>query len=128
MFDRDATAEAEERQRAVVTRQARHLCRLVDDLLDVSRVTSGKIVLRKEPLDLVALGRRCVQQLEALAKGKVQTLELQQSPGPVMVDADPVRLEQVVVNLLTNAIKYTPPGGHVRVEVDREGSDAVLRV
>jgi signal transduction histidine kinase/CheY-like chemotaxis protein len=128
MLDRDVDGPSQERRRGVIARQARHLCRLVDDLLDVSRVTTGKVVLRREPLDLVALVERCVQQVERLAAAKHHTLELRLHGAPAPVDVDPVRMEQVVVNLLTNAIKYTPTEGHLTVEVTREGSEAVLRV
>ena len=116
------------RERAIILRQARHLSRLVDDLLDVSRVTSGKVVLRREIVDLVELARRCVEQSAAPADAKRQQLRFVAPTRAVFVDGDAVRLEQVLSNLLTNAIKYTPTGGHVDVTLELEGGEAVLRV
>jgi len=113
---------------AIVDRQAKHLGRLVDDLLDVSRVTSGKIALQKVPCELGEVVERATRQLEgAMRQGKLH-LELKRGPGPVMVDADPVRVEQIISNLLTNAVKYTPAGGRVQVSVEGEGGQAIMRV
>ncbi len=128
LMERETLGDAASRSRGVIARQARHLTRLVDDLLDVARVTTGKIALRPEPVDLATIAERCVQQVEVLAAAKRQSLDISRDVVAVEIDGDPVRLEQVVVNLLTNAIKYTPPGGHVDVAVAREGGDAVLRV
>ncbi|MET0342608.1 MAG: ATP-binding protein [Polyangiales bacterium] len=114
--------------REVMRRQAKHLARLVDDLLDVSRVTSGKIVLRRESLDLTGLVARCVDALTALAASHEQTLTLRTHGEPVMVDADPVRIEQVLVNLITNASKYTPAGGNIVVELSASETEAQLAV
>jgi signal transduction histidine kinase/CheY-like chemotaxis protein len=116
------------RERSIILRQARHLSRLVDDLLDVSRVTSGKVVLRRELVDLVELAQRCVEQSSAGARAKQQQMRFLAPMRSVFVDGDAVRLEQVLSNLLTNAIKYTPTGGHVDVTVELDGGDAVLRV
>ena len=114
--------------REIVRRQVGHLTRLVDDLLDVSRVTSGKIVLRREEVELRALIKRCIG---ALAQNLNNGTTLQQLyvDGPsVWVSADPVRLEQVLNNLINNAIKYTASGGTIEVSVDSEQDKAVLRV
>ncbi len=116
------------RERAIIGRQARHLSRLVDDLLDVSRVTSGKVVLRPEPIDLVELAERCVEQNRAAALAKRQELRLSVPTRTTFVDGDAVRLEQVVTNLLTNAVKYTPEHGHIEVAVEHDGAEAVIRV
>lgn len=116
-----------ERRIAVVRRQTRQLTRLVDDLLDVSRVTSGKVVLQLARVDLRDLVLRCLESFApAAAKGGLALTAgtLQEAT----VDGDEVRLDQVLTNLLTNAVKYTPHGGHVRVELSREGRIAVLRV
>ena len=113
---------------AIVDRQARHLARLVDDLLDVARVTSGKIVLRKTPCELGEVIERAARQLEQAVEHAHLRMRVLPAPGPVMVEADPVRIEQVVGNLLTNAVKYTPPGGVVEVAVEAEGSEASVRV
>jgi signal transduction histidine kinase/CheY-like chemotaxis protein len=116
----------EPRHLALLDRQIGHLSRLVDDLLDVSRVTSGKVVLKHERVDLVDLMIRCVHALEGAARG--HDLELAAGSGALIVEGDPTRLEQVLTNLLINAIKYTPPKGHIRVAVRRDGADAVVTV
>jgi PAS domain S-box-containing protein len=110
----------------VVRRQTEQLTRLVDDLLDMSRLTSGKIRLQPQPVDLHALARRC---LEALAQGgRAADHDVGLEGGPVHCDGDPARLEQILNNLLDNALKYTPAGGRVRVTTDLAGDEAVLRV
>ncbi|MFN3652153.1 MAG: ATP-binding protein [Armatimonadota bacterium] len=116
------------RQRAIIERQARHLGRLVDDLLDVSRVTKGKIVLQKQTVDLRTVAERCVQAHAQAAEAQRQQLELSLDEAPVLVHGDPVRLEQIVSNLLNNAIKYTRRPGVIRVSVRAEGSSALLSV
>ena len=112
--------------RDVVGRQLRHLTRLVDDLLDVSRVMTGKIVLRRERVDLGAVVRRTVDALatsDRLVRHRVTV-----DAAPAWVDADPTRLEQIVTNLVENAAKYTPDGGTIAVRAAREGEHAVLSV
>jgi CheY-like chemotaxis protein/two-component sensor histidine kinase len=128
LLQRERDATLRQRQLSIIQRQAQHLCRLVDDLLDVSRVTSGKVTLRREIIDVVALAERCVQQAQATAGAKQQTLAFRCQLARLPVDADPVRLEQVVTNLLTNAVKYTPQGGHIDVEVARDEADAIVVV
>jgi signal transduction histidine kinase/CheY-like chemotaxis protein len=122
-LDRDGAAN---KYKDIMRRQLSHLGRLVDDLLDVSRVTSGKIVLRKERVDLAALVQRCMVVLApALAQHQAQ---LQLAEASQWIEGDHVRLEQVVNNLLQNAIKYTPTGGRILVALDTEGDALVLRV
>jgi signal transduction histidine kinase/ActR/RegA family two-component response regulator len=116
------------RDRALINRQVTQLTRLVDDLLDVSRVTTGKVVLKHEPVDLVDLVLRCVQSLEEMARFHGPALRFTAGSDSVIVTGDPTRLEQVTTNLLTNAIKYTPPNGTVAVRVQRAGEEAVLTV
>jgi PAS domain S-box-containing protein len=111
------------RARAIIGRQANHLSRLVDDLLDVGRVVTGKVALDKRALDLGDLVRRTVAAVERQGQHSLQ-LDLE----PIWVEADVMRLEQVVGNLVGNAIKYTPAGGQIRVSVSQEGDEAVLRV
>jgi signal transduction histidine kinase/ActR/RegA family two-component response regulator len=103
-----------------IDRQTAHLNRLVDDLLDVSRVTSGKVVLRKECTVLGPLVQRCVESLQTMADAHGLTLGMHPPSVAIAVEGDVVRLEQVVINLVTNAIKYTPRGGRVDIAVDRE--------
>src|SRR5262249_37299577 len=106
----------------IIARQARHLSKLVDDLLEVSRLTSGKIVLSPEPVDLFEIANRCVTA-PALANRSV-ALDGQ----PVWIEADPIRMEQVINNLLDNAAKYTPEGGRITVSVGKQAGRALLRV
>ncbi len=113
---------------ATIERQTTHLNRLVDDLLDVSRVTSGKVTLRKERADLALLAARCLESLHAMAVAHGVSLTRRPEAGSVMVDGDVVRLEQVICNLVTNAIKYTPRGGHVEVSISGRSGAAVLVV
>jgi signal transduction histidine kinase/CheY-like chemotaxis protein len=110
----------------VIERQVRHLTRIVDDLLDVSRVTSGKIALQQRPLDLTQLVRRCLQSLERAMTSRRLHLTVTDE-GPLTIDGDAVRLEQVAMNLILNAIKYTPAGGNLRVSLAREDDTAVVR-
>ena len=114
--------------RSVIDRQLTQLTRLVDDLLDVGRISSGKIALRKEPIEINAAVQRAVEASRPLADASRHTLEVRLSPEPLSVDGDLIRLAQVVLNLLTNAIKYTPAGGRIEVDVAREGAFAVVRV
>ncbi|MBI2203845.1 MAG: response regulator [Candidatus Rokubacteria bacterium] len=110
----------------IIGRQAAHLTRLVDDLLDVARVTSGKIAIQPRVVDLHDLAARSI---DALAQaGRTATHDVAVEGASVHVHADPARLEQVLGNLVDNALKYTPPGGRVRVVTRREGNDAVLIV
>jgi CheY-like chemotaxis protein len=114
--------------RNVIDRQLTQLTRLVDDLLDVGRITSGKIALHKEPVELNAVVQRAIEATHPLAAASKHTLEVRLSAEPLSVDGDLTRLSQAVLNLLTNAIKYTPAGGRIEVDVAREGDSAVVRV
>jgi PAS domain S-box-containing protein len=111
---------------AIINRQTTHLTRLVDDLLDVARVTSGKIRLQAEPVDLHALARRCLETLTHA--GRTQEHRVALHGQPVHVAGDAARLEQIVNNLVDNALKYTPPGGAVTVTTERRGAEAILSV
>ena len=118
----------------IIARQSVNVSRLVDDLLDVARVTSGKVALHRRAVDLREVARRAMQAQRRASGATRHDITFDDWPEPLVVDGDEVRLEQVVVNLLTNAIKYTPPGGAVRVAVAREGGqaggggEAVIRV
>jgi signal transduction histidine kinase/CheY-like chemotaxis protein len=117
-----------ERPAAVIARQTRKLTRLVDDLLEVSRVESGKIALRRSVTDLRGAVERSLEGMAARAeRGGVQ-LDVALPADPVPVDGDPVRLEQVVGNLVANALKYTPTAGTVTVGLLVEDGRALLRV
>lgn len=117
-----------EKERGVVERHARHLTRLVDDLLDVSRITSGKIQLRREIVDLDSVVQRALEMVDCLFDDKAQNLQVRSSPSALRVDADPGRLAQVIANLLSNAAKYTPRGGSIELSLERRGARALIRV
>ena len=112
--------------RDVIARQTRHLSRLVDDLLDVVRVMTGKVLLERQPLDLADVVQRHVNSLRAT--GTMQDHQVEVHATPVWVDADVVRLEQVIGNLVSNALRYTPAGGRITISVAPAGADAVLTV
>jgi PAS domain S-box-containing protein len=122
--DAEATATA----RAVIERQAAHMKRLLDDLLDVSRVSQGKIALRRETIDLGTILERAVEVSQPLMAEKAQRLSVTNASGPIVVDADPARLVQVFGNLLNNAAKYSEPGGEIEIETAVEGREVVVRV
>lgn len=112
----------------IIQRQARRLQRLVDDLLDISRVTRGKIVLERRTLDLRELVRRCVDEMLPTARRDSRTLEIDLPDEPVLASIDGIRMEQVLINLIANSLKYTQVEGTIRVSAFNEGDDAVLRV
>jgi CheY-like chemotaxis protein/anti-sigma regulatory factor (Ser/Thr protein kinase) len=116
------------RERTIVARQAGHLGRLVDDLLDVARVTSGKITLRKGPVELGALLRRVQPEWESRARELGLSVALEGAERPAWVMGDPLRLEQVLTNLVGNALKYTPAEGRVVISLSKEANEARLRV
>jgi signal transduction histidine kinase/CheY-like chemotaxis protein len=120
--------EASARQQSAIKRHVNHLGRLVDDLLDVARVTAGKIVIERKRVDIGELVRRCASSVEPAMRAQRLAVSTTIPPAPLVISGDPVRLEQVLVNLLTNAMKYTPSGGHVVILVEREGDEAVIRI
>ncbi len=121
-------ADTAERSRDMMERQVHHLVRLVDDLLDVSRVMRGKIELRKERVELATVIARAVETVQPLVDAQRHELNVRMSSDSLLLDADPVRLAQVVANLLTNAAKYTEPNGRIWLTAERDGDMAVLRV
>jgi len=123
-----ATDMSTERQRAVIERQVAHLSRLVDDLLDVSRATMGKIDLRRERLDVATAVARAVEIARPLIDSRKHHLSVSVPVGALFVEGDVVRLAQVIANLLQNAAKYTDLGGHIEVDGRREGAEVVIRV
>ena len=114
------------RARGVVQRQAAHLTRLVDDLLDVGRVTMGKIALDRAPVDLAGLVRGATDAFREAGRAAGRRLDV--TAAPVWVDGDETRLEQIVVNLLANAAKFTREGGAIEVRVRADGAEAVVEV
>jgi len=110
---------------AVIARQVSHISRLIDDLLDVERVVSGKIRLNRQPIDMADATRRAVA---AFTSDPHLDRHIDITTEPVWVDADAVRLEQILTNVLANAVKYTESGGSIRVSLRADGDEAVLVV
>jgi PAS domain S-box-containing protein len=126
VLNRVLADEQTRRLTGIIGRQATHLTRLVDDLLDVARLTSGKIDLRLGTPDLRELAAQCLDSFTEAGRTVAHRIVVE--GDAVWVKGDPARLEQVISNLLDNALKYTPAGGEVRVITAREGDDAVVRV
>jgi signal transduction histidine kinase len=115
----------------VIDRQVCHMVRMVDDLLDISRINRGKIRLRRETVDLADIIAQAVEASRPDVASRRHDLTVVLPPDPPRVDGDPTRLAQVVTNLLNNAAKYTEPGGRIRLAVETDGGpfgDAVIRV
>ena len=112
----------------IIARQAARMTRIVDDLLDVSRVTQGKITLQQEPLDLGTIVSNAAEVSRAAMEAHGHLLTVTVPDGPLPISGDAVRLAQVFENLLGNAAKYTPPGGRVTLTVEREGPQGIVRV
>ncbi len=123
----DVSAETSE-EVAMVERQVVHLARLVDDLLDVSRISQGKIGLKLERADFNQLVEHAVASIRTAAKERGHELSVKLAEGPAWMSADPTRMEQVVSNLLSNAVKYTEPGGRISVTIEADPGTATLRV
>jgi nitrogen-specific signal transduction histidine kinase/ActR/RegA family two-component response regulator len=111
------------REQQVIERQVNHLTRLVDDLLDVSKITRGKVELRKERVEIADVIAKAVEMASDLFEQRNHDLSLEVAKEPLWVDGDPVRLAQVVANLLTNAARYTERGGKIIVSARREGGE-----
>ncbi|HEV8598556.1 MAG TPA: PAS domain S-box protein [Gemmatimonadales bacterium] len=117
-----------ERIYQMMEQQLNRMVRLVDDLLEVSRITGGKIGLRKEPVAISAIVESAVETSRPLIEASAHQLTLNLPAEPLIVDADPVRMAQVVSNLLNNAAKYTPEGGHITLRVTQDDATAVLSI
>jgi signal transduction histidine kinase len=129
ILDRVGTAgEVSAQQRTVIGRQTSHLARLIDDLLDASRVTSGKIHLQRQAVELRGVVERALREQDTAAAAQRLRLLFDPGPEPFLVEGDPRRLEQVVANLVQNAVNYSPEGGDIRVSLAREGEAVALRV
>jgi PAS domain S-box-containing protein len=118
----------QQQARAIIERQVAQLSTLVNDLLEVSRITTGRIRLNREQVDVRGVVERAVDTVRPLVEQRRHDLTLALPPGPAWVHVDPTRIEQVMVNLLNNAAKYTDEGGRIWVSVRQEGADVVLRV
>lgn len=117
-----------EQARAMMERQLGHMIRLVDDLLDVGRVTTGKLELRREPVELHTVVSAALETSRPAIEQAGHELDVLVPDESLVVDGDPVRLAQVVSNLLTNSAKYTRRGGHIRLAVRKDGESVVLSV
>ncbi len=112
----------------VISEQIKHMTRIVDDLLDVSRITRGTVDLRKEPIELRRVVELAVQASQPLLEDYKHELQLALPPEPVVLDVDPARLAQVLSNLLNNAAKFTPEGGRIKLSAALDGSDLLIKV
>jgi signal transduction histidine kinase/ActR/RegA family two-component response regulator len=116
------------RAREVIDRQVRQLVRLVDDLLDVSRITANKIHLRREPHDLARLMATAAESIMPLAAAADQQVDVRMPSTPIWVDGDGARLVQIFANVLSNAVKFTPRGGRIWFSAESQSAGAVVRI
>lgn len=128
VLEHDPDAPVPARIRSIIHRQVHHITRLVDDLLDIARLNAGKLELRREPIALATIVEEAVQTCLASADKRHHTLAVRGGDEPVIVNGDPIRLVQVVCNFLSNAVKYTEPGGRIVIEWGRIGGDGFIRV
>jgi PAS domain S-box-containing protein len=117
-----------ERERTVIERQVNHLTRLVDDLLDVSRIARGKVELKIEVLEIGDIVGKAIEMASPLLESRSHNLFVEVPKQGLRIEGDPTRLAQVVSNVLTNAAKYTPPGGDIAIQASRVGGEVVLTV
>jgi len=114
--------------RAMMERQLNHLVRLIDDLMDVSRISRGKIELRRSEIDLAQVAQQAIELSQPMLDAGRHHFQFDKADEPVIVEADATRLAQVLSNLINNAAKYTPPGGQIALSLSREGDTAVAQV
>jgi PAS domain S-box-containing protein len=123
-----SSIDATVKTREIMERQVEHMVRLIDDLLDVSRITRGKVQLKKEPVDVRTVLETALELSRPLIEEGRHELLVSTPKEALLLDVDPVRMAQVVSNLLDNAAKYTPEGGRVELSAERDGSEVVIRV
>ena len=123
-----STRSAALNARTVIERQVAQMTRLVEDLLDVSRIRRGQLALRRERVDLCAVATHAIQTVAFTMRERKHHMSTSFPDAPLWVQADPARLEQVLVNLLFNAAKYTDPGGRIRLSAETEQGEAVVRI
>lgn len=123
-----AVPDAAAQPLAIIERQVQHLARLVNDLMDVSRIGQGRIELRKQRVCVDTVVRDALEISRAVVTAQRHDLIVKLPPTPITLEADPLRLTQVIANLLHNAAKYTPPGGHIALEARLEGEQLVITV
>src|SRR5262249_44745538 len=112
----------------VIERQVQQMTRLVDDLLDVSRISRGKVNLQLEPVDLAEVAARAYETTRSFVEARKHELHIELPAKPLLVQGDIIRLAQVVSNLLDNSAKYTEVGGHIWLSVESDDRDAMIRV
>lgn len=112
----------------VIIRQTKTLTRLLDDLLDISRIIRGQIILKKSPIDIFLSTQNAIEAALPLIESQKHTFSFSPPPSPIYVNADPIRIEQVITNLLTNSAKYTKPGGCISLEITQEDTEVLIRV
>lgn len=117
-----------EREIGIIERQTHHLVRIVDDLLDVSRIVHGKVELRRAPIEIASIATPAIEMVAAALAKKRQTLDVDVPAHGLVVDGDEARLVQVLANLLSNASRYTNEGGHVWLTAERDGGEVVVSV
>ncbi len=125
---RSADQPTHEHARIVVERQIAHMIRLVDDLLDVARIARGKVELHKERLEISSAIEKAVEMTSPLLERAQQALTVSVPKEGLTIDGDATRLSQVISNLLTNASKFTPPGGKISLTAEQDGNEVVLRI
>jgi PAS domain S-box-containing protein len=128
LLDQTDLSDEANKQLTVIKRQVALLAHIVDDLLDVTRIKRGKVQLKRQVIDFGALVRGSVDDRRALFEQRGIDLECRADPGPFWIDADPTRIAQVMINLLSNAKKFTPRGGRVVVELRRTGAQLTLTI
>lgn len=128
VLEHDPDAPVPARIRGIIQRQVHHITRLVDDLLDIARLNAGKLELRREPVALESIVEEATQACRQAVENRRHKLEVEGSGGPAVVHGDPIRLVQVVSNLVNNAAKYTEPGGTIRVAWGSDDTDGFIRV
>jgi PAS domain S-box-containing protein len=129
MARKEGRNEAERVQaQAIIERQVKHMSRLLDDLLDVSRITRGTLILRRTPVDLASVVTAAQEPARPLIEARKHSLSVKLPEEPIRLVADPVRLAQVLANLLINAAKYTDSGGRIELEARREADELVVAV
>jgi signal transduction histidine kinase len=119
---------AVDQARALIKRQLRQIARLTDDLLDVARIGTGKLALRKQRIDLASVIQMAIESLRPVIDAGIYTLIVQVPSCAVYVEADPMRLAQVLINLIDNSAKYSERHGRIMVSVERDANEAVIRV
>jgi signal transduction histidine kinase len=117
-----------DKERAIIERQAQHLIRLVDDLLDISRITQGKVKLSKRPVPMQQVVAKAAEMAMSLIEQRQHKLDVHFEGAGIVADGDEERLAQVIANLLTNAAKYTDPGGHISVRARRKRAEVIVEV